>query len=438
MNRGLLLRVLALVFAAIGLILLAWYFWALPKTLRVAVGPPESPQHRFAVAMARAMKDTQQSYKIEIVPVADSAAASAALDKHKVDLAVLRSDDASSAEARAVAVLQRRQLIVIVRRDGPITSLADLKGRPTALVNIGAESNRNLFATILQHFEIAAKEVPIEEIEAQALAGSSRRFDAYVLFANAATGLPRTVLDTVARQVGEEVVPLAVAGAEGMALRFRELQRGTIPAGAFGGSVPMPAEALNTVSFSHELVATSELGQSEAKDLLTNLIDSRTRIRRLLPRTSFDIEAPPVGEQRRFLPHNGAAAYVNDDDAETFLETYSEQIWLALFGVSLLGSSVAGILGWTGWFDARPRAGEALEDRTRALAQRIGGIDDVAGLDAAQRELDDIVLAHLHRDGKDGAATSDVPAWLACLGDIIARRRALLLSAAAEAGRRSA
>lgn len=431
MDRGYLLRRLALAFAAIGIVLAGWYIYALPKTIKIAVGPADSAQHRFAQAIVKALKDTQQSYKLELVVVADSVAASAALDRHKVHMAILRSDDTSSEEARAVAVLQRRQLIVIARKDAGITSIADLKGRPTALLNVGPESMRGVFASVLQHYGISIGEVPLDELDAQALPQATKRHDAFVLFANPASGLPRTIIDAVAKRDGSEVVLVPIQGAEGMVLRFRELQKSSIPAGAFGGTPPSPAAALPTVAMSYELVATSEMSQTDAKELLSSMLEARTRIRRLLPRTSFDIEAPPLEEQRRFLPHIGAEAYVNDDDAETFLDTYSDQIWLALFGVSLLGSSIAGFLGWTGYFDPKPSRGTELAGRIRALAERLDGAQSQAELDSARAELDSIVLASAKEHGKAPATGSEAAAaaLIATLSGIIARRQDALTRA---------
>lgn len=425
MDRGTLLRRLALALAAIGVAMLGWYVWGLPKTLKLAVGPAESSQHRFAQAMARALKDSQQSYRLELIVVPDSTAASTALDRHKVDLAILRSDDSTSAEARSVAVLQRRHLVVVARKESGIEKIEQLKGKPTAILNIGAESNRAVFATILQHYGITPADVPVEEMDVQAVAKSERTIDAYVLFANPASGLPKSVIDAVRAKSGGDVTLVAVPGAEGLSLRYRELQKGTIPEGAFGGTPAIPDDPMTTVTVTYELTATSTLGQTEAKDLLTALVDSRTRLRRLLPRTTFDVEAPAIGEQRRFLAHSGASAYVNDEDAETFLETYSEQIWLALFGLSIVGSSIAGLLGWTGYFDPRPSAVGDIEARLRAVAEKIETVTDPAALEDVRAELDSLVVACAREHGKTSSSGGEVSsaALIGTLMGILDRRK---------------
>lgn len=427
MKRASLLRRVALAFGLIGAGIGAWYAFAVPKTLKVAVGPVDSPQHRFVQAMARALRDTSQSYKLELVAVADSAAAAGALDRRKVDLAVLRSDDPTSTEARSIAVLQRRQMVIVARKGGGVETVADLKGRATAVLNSGSESNRGILDRILQHYEMDARQLAIEELSVDQLDKVEKQHDAWIVLVNPASGGAKAVLDAITRKAGAELVFAGMPGPDGLALRLRDLSKSTVAAGVFGGTPPSPEEALPTVAVSYELVATSDLGQTDAKDLLTALVEVRTRLRKYLPRTTFDVEAPPVDEQRRFLAHLGAAAYVNDEDVEGFLETYSDQIWIGLFTLSILGSSIAGWLGWTGYFDAKPTAMRQVEDRLRALATSVGAATTEAELDAARTELDAILVGQLGDSGVGSAATAEgmpLVIWISALGDLIDRRRA--------------
>lgn len=427
MKRATLLRRVALAFGLIGAGIGAWYAFAVPKTLKVAVGPIDSPQHRFMQAMARALRDTSQSYKLELVGTAGSAAAAGALDRRKVDLAVLRSDDPTSSEARSIAVLQKRQMVIVARKGGGVGTVADLKGRSTAVLNSGVESNRGILDRILQHYDMDASQLSIEEVAVDQLDKAEKEHDAWIVLINPASGGAKAVVDAIARKAGGELVFAGMPGPEGLALRLRDLSKSTVAAGVFGGTPPSPEEALATVAVSYELVATSDLGQTDAKDLLTALVEVRTRLRKYLPRTTFDVEAPPVDEQRRFLAHLGAAAYVNDEDVETFLETYSDQIWIGLFTLSILGSSIAGWLGWTGYFEARPTGTRQVEDRLKALATRLGTASTAADLDAARAELDAILVGHLGGRGPGSApATEEMPLaiWISALGDLIDRRRA--------------
>lgn len=433
MSRTRLLRRLAVIFAVICILLVGWYSFSVPKTLTIAVGPSDSTQYQFVHASARALKDTQQSFRLKIVPEKDSTSASKALDNHKVDLAVLRSDDNTSSEARSLAIIHKRAVLLVTHRGNGIGSVSDLKGRSTAIVSHPGESNRALIDRMFQHFGSSPEELNMQEISTRELAQSPTRYDAYLVITEASQGGPKAVFEAIAGPEKRELQFIGMPAPEGLVLRFRELQKSTIPVGAFGGTPPSPAVPVDTVAITYELAATDDLSQTEATNLLEALVELRTRLRRHLARTPFDIEAPPVDEVRRFLPHTGAVAYVNDEEAETFLETYSDQIWLALFGLSIVGSSITGFLGWTGFFD-RSSKGDDVTGRVRAVADRIVAAHGPADLDAAQRELDEVVIELLRKYGEQpGAAADGDPSlahWIASLNAILARRRGDAISSA--------
>ncbi len=433
MHKSLMLRRLAVLFVAICLLLSGWYVFTMPKTLRVAVGPADSPQHRYLQAAARALIETQQPFRLKIMVVADSAAAGSALDARTVDLAVLRSDDATSAEAQAIALLSKRTIVIAVRKGAGISSMVDLKGRATALIAPRSEGNLPIIERIAQHYGIPIADLLLEEIDVRDLAKVEKIYAAYILISDPASGASRTTLDAIAGKERSELDLIGMAAPEGLVLRLRALQKVSIPVGAFGGSPPQPMAALETVAYSYELTARSNLSQTDGRAFLSALVDIRTRLRRHYPGNSFDIQPPPIDEQRRFLPHIGAVAYVNEEDAKTFLDTYSDYIWLFLFALSIIGSSVTGYLGWTGFFDT-PIASNKLPARIAALAKRIGMTDGDA--DGMQAELDDIVITFLREYGRssmESEAELSLALWTSSLGTIIERRRALARSGSSPA-----
>ena len=102
MHTRLAFRRIATIFGAVCMLLIVWHLYWRPVILRVAVGPVDSGQWRFVQATAKALKDTGQPFRLRLVPVEQSTSASAALEKGVVDLAVLRSDDPTSTEARSI------------------------------------------------------------------------------------------------------------------------------------------------------------------------------------------------------------------------------------------------------------------------------------------------------------------------------------------------
>jgi hypothetical protein len=194
----------------------------------------------------------------------------------------------------------------------------------------------------------------------------------------------------------------------------------------FSGSPPQPPNNIDTVAITHEIVAGSDMKDSLATDLTRTLIEASTRIRRVED-NAFNIEAPPVDRPRRFPVHAGTAAYVNDD-AHGFLETYSEYIWLALFGLSILGSSITGFLGWAGL--RREPESVGFTHLMPELLEKLDLASTLDEIDEVEHEFD-VLVKTLIRDYARGAIDSTVDGdpepMIRMFERLVDKRRARLL-----------
>lgn len=427
MDGQLVLRRLALIFGAMSLIMMIWFIVAMPTTLAVAVGPPGSIQASLVESIRRAMKDTRQPFRIRLVHVSGSVEASRALDAGKVDLAIARSDDPTSTEARSIVVVHKRAIVVVAPKDAGITSFTDLRGRKTGIVRGETDSNVAIIERLMEHYDFSPEDIQLEELSSDTVgeALGSGKIDAFVLLANPTAAVARRILSEIA---GVRKIPVVIHGlpaAEALARRFRELHTYKIPEGIYGGTPPRPDADIETVGISYELVASNRLSEIRGASLTKSLMELRTRLRRDLQSSLF-IETPPVEEQRRFLPHAGAAAVVKDE-AKTLLETYSDELWLALFAFSLLGSSVTGFFSWAGLQKAA--SDTSVSTRMRQIAGNLERASCVDDIDSVQGDFDDLVLTimrdyGLKRISLDGEP--DPAAWIGTFGGLIERRRTLL------------
>lgn len=420
------LRRAAVGFGTLCVVLATWWYLVAPKMLRVAVGPQDSLQHRYFQSLSRALADQQKPFRFELVLADTTLAAGKLLGARKVDLAVLRSDETATLEARSIAILGRRSIVLLAPKSGSIDSIKNLEDRRIAIISPGGAYS-DLLGRIATHYGASLDRALISEFSIRQFTQSPQPFDAYVIVADPAFEASKPLIDAIEKLAGGPLRIIGMPGAAGLSLRLRELQKSTVPEGAFGGTPPKPDAELETVALTYELTASSMLSEGDGLALLKALVDVRTRMRRLLPRSTFDIEPPPVDEPRQLLPHIGALAYVNDDETKTFLETWSEQIWLALFALSIAGSSVTGLLAWSGFFNEPISSGE-LNARVSGLARRLTLSDDAADLDMAQGEIDDIVLTYLCHYGRsslDSETGLSLALWAASLNQIIERRRAL-------------
>ena len=426
MHTRLAFRRIATIFGAVCMLLIVWHLYWRPVILRVAVGPVDSGQWRFVQATAKALKDTGQPFRLRLVPVEQSTSASAALEKGVVDLAVLRSDDPTSTEARSIAVLHKRSIMLVVSQSSEINSIDDLRGKHIGIMIGETDSYRSLVDRIIEHHEIAPEDVVLDEMRSTdlAIALEQGRISGFFLVGHPSGGITRAVLNALAHRRNVQYSVIGIEPAEALAFRYREFEQIDLPKGIFGGRPPRPAEDISTVAITYELTASDRLPEQRASILTKSLLELRTRLRRDQPESTFDFEAPPVDKPRRFLPHAGTAAYVNDD-AKSLLETYSDQIWLGLFGLSLLGSSIAGLLGWAGFGPERKAPGGG--EMAREMARRLSAATTMADLDTLQADIDDVVLGLLTDSANEGGdRTARMPEWIAMLGPLIERRRALL------------
>ena len=388
MKQHIVLRWTALLFALAAASLAAWYIATAPRTLKIAAGPEGSQQVRFLQSLARSLVERRETFRLDIVTVPDSPSASKALESGKSALALVRSDDATSTEARSIVVVQKRHVFLVARQDRAIKDWADLRSRRVGIVRGDSDDSRPLVERVLAQYGVDVGEVSLREVILQGTtdALASDEVDALVFVGFPGARL-RQVLMQVTQGRGTPIAVIGVSNAAALAFRYLDLETTQLPAGIFSGSPPLPPTTIETIAITHEIVATSELDDSVATNLTRTLIDAAARIRRL-ENNAFNVEAPPVDRPRRYQPHAGTAAFVNDE-VTGFLDTYSEYIWFVLFGLSILGSSITGFLGWAGLRQEPEKAD--LQHKWPDLLDRLDIAHTPEEIDRIEEEFDALV-----------------------------------------------
>lgn len=423
MKGHLALRRVAVLLGGLCVLLGVWYLAVRPVTLSIAVGPAESTQVNYIRNLARVLKDTRQPVRLRIVPVEGTAAASELLDKGRVDLAVLRSDDMESRDARSIVILHKRAIVLVTRKDSGIDSLRDIAGKPIGITDVDADSYKSMIERIMSHYDVDEDELKLEPMRREGIvtAMAEKRLDGFLLVGNPASRPFREMMSEMTSTHKLELVVHGVPSHEALALRFRELHTSKIPEGVFG---LQPEEEKETVGLTLELTATARLSEQTATALTKSLMEVRTRLRSA-QLVTYNVETPPVDEERRYLPHSGTAAFVNSE-AKTLFEIYSDHLWLALFSLGIVGSSVAGLLSWAGL--RREAPADSLAEQMRVLAARLEMAGSVAEIDAVQGDFDDLMLAIMREYGLRNLADEGMPdptPWLNTFAGLIVRRRAL-------------
>jgi TRAP-type uncharacterized transport system substrate-binding protein len=164
MKGPLAMRRVALMFGALCAVLVIWYLAVRPVVLKVAVGPRQTSQFAYLEAITRLLRETRQPVRFQIVPVEGTQEASKLLDNRRVDLALLRSNDLGSADARSIAIVHKRAVILAARKDAGIGSLRELTGKRVVVAAGDGDSYLPFVLRILSHYEIDADELDLEEL----------------------------------------------------------------------------------------------------------------------------------------------------------------------------------------------------------------------------------------------------------------------------------
>jgi TRAP transporter TAXI family solute receptor len=385
-----------LVLVAAGLAVLAlvsfgaWYLDR-PTVLRIAVAR-DSDEHQLMTAIAGVMAREHESIRLRIVPTDGAARAAAAVENEKenVDLAVVRTDIDMPKAAQTVAILQRSVVAIIAPGGADITQLADLRGKRIGVVvtHPGGVANVRLLDLLL------ARNDALETVEKITLragdvpaAFAEKRIDAVVsVGSTSSSGLSDLVNAVAAVNAGGPVF-VPVQEARALAQIYPMFEAADIPRGSFGGAAPRPATDVQTIGVTTRLVAKTKLNNDTVGELLRILFVKRQLIAAVTPLANR-MEAPSTEKGLPLPVHPGAAAYL-DGEEESFLDKYSDFIYLGAMLLSVLASAAAALASR---LSAANHA--KAEELLRALLEHLSaarGATSLRQLDALERDADRVL-----------------------------------------------
>jgi TRAP transporter TAXI family solute receptor len=371
----------------------ALFYASRPTVLRVAVGPLKGDDVRLVGAIAGQLGRERAPIRLRVLEKEGPAEAAAALDKGEVDLAVVRRDITMSATGQAVVLVRTNMVAIIAVTSSGAKRIGDLVGRNVGVVGRG-DSNVHVFEAVLAHYEISPQDVRMMPVDPDYVVPMLREGRIDVLFiAGPATGKEMSEAVAAATQDGRPPTFIPISENDALAQRRSVYESTEIVAGAFGGNPPRPAESVDTIGFSHYLVARNTLGEQVVGDLAKMLLSARNAIVGEFPAARL-IKAPETDKDAAVSVHPGAAAYY-DGEQKTFFDRYSDFFYLAVMLVSILGSAAAAIA-------SRTRSGARRERHTVLLrltelmmeARNAASIDR---LQALENEIDGILLDTLQR-----------------------------------------
>ena len=396
MKRSVILAASLGIMATLLLAISATFYYERPTWLTVAVSAADADDFDLIGAAARLIKHGHHPVRLRLLSTDGIAAASAALDAGQADLAVVRTDVATPAKGETVVLLHKDAALLVAPAGSDIEKIADLTGKRIGMLSQRVGDRRLLDAALAQ-YDVGPETVegvPLK-VEEVVEALTAKTVDAVFVVGQTSGAKIVDTVRGVAKAGGGPPVFLSVAEAAAIAQRTGTYESIQVVRGAFGGTPPRPADEFDTLGVTYRLVASSDLGEDVVASLTRFLLAERVALAQVAP-GARRIEAPSTDKGAALPVHPGTAAYI-DDEEETFLERYSDVIYI---GAMVLGVMASGLTAVVGRLGAQGAARiEDLMARLSAIFKAIRPAPTLAVLDHLEDEVDAIVAAALDDGG---------------------------------------
>jgi TRAP-type uncharacterized transport system substrate-binding protein len=382
-----------LLFAALTLILtlgvvLGGRIWLRnSETLVFAVGDASSVEARFATKLAAVLKANNSRLRLKIVPETDSARALAQFDHRRADLAVLRTDAKVPPRARALAILEHDMLLVISPGNRKIKSLAELKKKKIAVLadgDNGAILVRNIL-DISDNSDAALRVQPAPSNTTLDKLLASGGYGAVIVIAHASAILKDKRYEDVAKHGGFTLN--AIDESKALARRNPAISEETLATGTLSSAPAIPDDDLDTIGLQWLLVAQSRMSTTTAEDLARTIYENKAELA-LQDGFASKIEPADTDKDAFVVAHPGAAEYINDE-TKSFMDRYSDLMYLGAAALSVIGSIFAAI--YTNLTRVAPEKASELATAILDIGERIEHATTTEAIEALQDELEAIL-----------------------------------------------
>jgi TRAP-type uncharacterized transport system substrate-binding protein len=372
------------------------------ETLTFAVGAPGSEEARFATRLATVLKNTHSKLRLRVVNNADNARAVAQFERRDADLAVLRTDAKIPPRARAIAILDHDLVLVLSPGNKKIKSFDDLKKQKKIAVwadgDNGAAFIRNIFelsesGDTASRVQAAPPGATLDKLFASG-------FGAVVVVAHATRVMKDKGYTQFARKGGFTLN--AIEAAKALARKIPGISAETVEAGMLSSSPQIPEEDLDTIGLQWLLVAQSRLSTTNAADLARVIYENKAELA-LDDGFASKIEPAETDKNAFVMAHPGAAEYINDD-IKSFMERYSDVMYLGVGALSVIGSILAAFYAKV--TRVCPEKASALATAILTVGEKIEHAHTMDHLEALQDELEKI-LRGVVVGLRDGTISSD-------------------------------
>ena len=372
------------------------------ETLTFAVGNPNGDDARFAAKLAGVLKNTNARFRLKIVNNADSAKALTQFERREADLAILRTDAKVPPRARALAILDRDLVLLLSPGSKKIKSLEDLKKQKKIAVLADGDSSVSFIRSIFDFAEggDAASRVQIAPAGATLDKLFASGFGAVIVVAHATQVIKDKSYEQYAKRSGFTLN--AIEAAKALARKFPGISEETIETGMLSSSPEIPDDDVDTIGLQWLLVAQSKMTTTTAADLARIIYENKAELS-LDNGFASKIEPAATDKDAFIIAHPGAAEYINDD-IKSFMDRYSDVMYLGAGALSVIGSIFAAI--YAKITRIAPERASELATAILMIGEKIEHADTLDRLEELEDELEKILRGAVI-GLRDGTISSD-------------------------------
>ena len=381
-----LIRNIGIILLVAAAAVLAFQYALTWATLRAAVPPLGPIGQRVLQDLAREGAKESKWLSMQRVAVSDMAAASAAIEKREVDVALVRSDVALPRNGRSIAVFQTMYAFLIVPPRSQIEDFKGLKDRAVAVVP-GDAANEKLLDLLLDHYGVPRASVQRQSMTAEEVgpAMQQRKLSAAFVIGPLG-GVSFQTFQSIQKSMKGVPTVLGVEDAEAVRRLSTGIDAAEVSKGVFGGTPAQPEEDLTTIGVTIRMVVPASQSSIIAGELTRVLFEGKAKA--LAGNPQMRELQQPNAEEKDYPIHPAAQTYF-DGETPTFMERLETLFWI--------GSAVLGLLASLfGWLLAKVRVKprSELETQLDNLTAFVADLRkaDPQQLDDLQHRLDAVVV----------------------------------------------
>ncbi|MDD1517766.1 C4-dicarboxylate ABC transporter substrate-binding protein [Bradyrhizobium sp. WBAH42] len=416
--------VLALALLAAGASLFAYRWYVQPVTLSIAVGSLDGDAPKIVSALASRLVLNNAPVRLKVVETTGPIESAEAFSSGKTDLAVVRGDVGDLSQAQAIVVLAEAVALLFAPPGSTIKDMAGLKR--TTIGVVAGETNEKIVSVLTKAYDldranVAFKSVALDQVRRTL---DTKEIRAVLLVAPLSEKYVSLVRGLFPQTPKSAPVLIPIENAGAIAEKERAYESFDIPRGTLRGSPPVPEDDVTTLKASFYIVGKKSLDNDMIADFTQAIARARRDVLAELP-VLAQFKAPDT-DAGAYLPvHPGAAEFYNGSQL-TFLDKWSNAIFLAPMALGALATILAAAWQFLRSGDLKPR--EPALDLLYALGRRIRHAENEANLLEIETEIDQVLSAQRARADADvstlDTATLNVAAHR--LENLIQDRRAAL------------